>query len=194
MIQRIDPLHPKTVTNYGTIDDVKSIYSLLAINILTLRNGIKEGNFSEILRNIIEQLCEEENESRYKHRKIRRILELDDDEMMHSTGLKNAIAINEITKEETSNNKLESFEDMFYTEPVIEKKNEELVIENPIDQKSETKIEESIKQSIEGLIEKNLKQDIKEPIKIKQPNEVINPQEKKDVNTSLFTSKNNLFK
>ena len=82
LIQRIDPLHPKTVTEYGRIDDIKKVYSLFAINVLTSRNGVKEGNFSAMLRDIIEQLCEEENESKYKHRKIRKMLDLEDDEIV----------------------------------------------------------------------------------------------------------------
>lgn len=98
-----------------------------------------------------------------------KIIELDDDELIHSTGLKNAIAVDKLTKEDKEETQENSSNDVFDEKIVddlfnAEKPDDDVKIEN---------------QSIDEIPLENIEE---------ESNEVIAS------NPTLFTSKNNLFK
>ena len=105
-----------------------------------------------------------------------KIIELDDDESMHSTGLENAIKVDEITKEE---NNPEEFKEEKKPEekkedPIVEKKEE--IIEQPKEEKVDPIVEEilspqkeqehteKVKDKIEEVLETVATPIIEEPV------------------------------
>ena len=78
-----------------------------------------------------------------------KIIELDDDEVIHSTGLENAIEVNELTKDEAKD------EQVLITLPVEE---------TPIQEKIVKEIEQEVKKEVEEDVKKEVKQEIKEEI------------------------------
>ena len=109
-----------------------------------------------------------------------KIIELDDDEVVHSTGLENAIEVNELTKESAKNMDLEDSKDEI-NETVIEDKivdelfNDE-VVSKPKEEKQDVIEEPKVEEKIEPKVEPKEK-----PFK---------PSTK----SSLFSSKKNIFK
>ena len=94
-----------------------------------------------------------------------KIIELDDDEIMHSTGLENAIEVNEITKE---------------TENSLEGKNLDIIlvpVEKTIKEEVKKEIESEIKEEVKTQIEPELKEEIVEEIEKEEPiieNKIVN--------------------
>ena len=80
LIKRIDSLHARTVINYGGIEEIKSVYELIAYNCANRRKGIPEDIFIDILREYIEQLCNENNRKR-SYGKLRELLKRSDTEI-----------------------------------------------------------------------------------------------------------------
>ena len=134
-----------------------------------------------------------------------KIIELDDDEMLHSTGLQNAIQVNELTKQEdiVQDDKQEIFDEIeqVIPEETIEDKKEETIVK---EDKPDPIVEElfsPIKEKIENKIEK-YKQNEKTP-KTTEVNSIIEEEKKeepiikpktKSSKSSFFNSKKNIFK
>jgi len=89
-----------------------------------------------------------------------KIIELDDDESMHSTGLENAIKVDEITKEENNSEE-------FKEEKKPEEKKEELVIEDKekaIEQPEEEKVDPIVEEILSPQKEKEHIEKVEEKI------------------------------
>ncbi len=141
-----------------------------------------------------------------------KIIELDDDEKLHSTGLENAIEINELTKEGNNRQPEEQEKELTKPQIVVEKSIKEipkqLIIEEPIQTENksnneenvislipqiineETKTEQQVSPNInkEQVIQKEVKH-FEEPIEQSEP-----PKPKPEIKKSIFDSKISLFK
>ena len=119
-----------------------------------------------------------------------KIIELDDDGVLHSTGLQNAIKVDELTKEDLNINDIKiepkPIVEEFKSEPiketsVIEEKNDPIIDEifSPIQEEtihSEIKIEEPVEPIIENMVESKIEN------------------KPKSSKSSIFSSKKNIFK
>ena len=153
-----------------------------------------------------------------------KIIELDDDESMHSTGLENAIKVDEITKEENNSEEVkeEKKTEEKKEEPIVEKKEE--IVEQPKEEKLDPIVEEifspqeeqehieKIEDKIEEVLETVEEPIVEEPVTEETPiveeitetieEETIIDKEPeieeefvpKESKASFFNSKKNIFK
>lgn len=117
-----------------------------------------------------------------------KIIELDDDERTDSTGLENAIKVNELTKEDTTEFKIEeTIQNDSKVNEYIDK-NDDVSDSDPIVDEIFSSIQENVEPEIKVQQEEIPAEKIEEPVP------EVKPEIKKESKASFFNSKKNIFK
>ena len=104
-----------------------------------------------------------------------KIIELDDDELIHSTGLENAIEVNELTKEDAKSN--DEKKTIIDTQPI---NNQETIVDEMFEQKDNNEIEHNVDENLkETTSDEDSKVNIQEEDKPEE--QLINNNEVNDI-------------